>query len=211
MSIEGMTADEWSQIEDRVRRAARAISRRFFVVGMDEEDVEAELVLHAWKIRDSWRPDAGKSLVNYLGLCMTRHCRILYTAANAKSRGGGDEPEELEAMLREPGRQESVIDTLGALDTLHALHARLLEIRQHGVPTPASTVMEWLIDHPDSLGDGGEDALGRASRGSSVGWYADCQRDTGCSRNQIIAAMATIRRVAKNMPVDQLDGEDDAQ
>lgn len=187
----------WEEIEDRVRRVALAISRRYWVAGMDREDVEEELVIHAWKVHGRWREGGGKTIINFLGHCMTNTAFRLMGEANTAKRTYDGTVVSLDSIDLEPGFDEDVVSRMDAIDRLERVHERLKQIVQDGEPTPASRVMAWLMEHPDRLGAGGRDTMGRSNRGGS--WYEECQRDIGVTRNQIIHAMSVIRRTAARM------------
>lgn len=102
-----------AELPEELVRIARFIARQYFLPDGDEQDMEQEALIGAWKAVRDFKPEAGLNFVGFAAMCIRRQCitavktstRQKHSMLNGALRSRVNDEGEVEAAAEWiPGR-----------------------------------------------------------------------------------------------------------
>ncbi len=173
-----------------IRRRSKSVAPRIGVCPGDRDDIEQELMIHAWQRSSQYDHHRG-TIVVFLGRVVDHRIRHLLEAAGAQKRGGGVRSLSLETPLPDArGQPVALIDVLSEHD--HPWCADALPADEHA--NLRIDLMRALKGLPDRLV-----ALCQQLTQATV---AEISRETGVSRASVYSALGEVRTAFRAAGLD---------
>jgi DNA-directed RNA polymerase specialized sigma24 family protein len=173
-----------------IRSRSKSFAPRLGITLGDRDDIEQELLIHAWQQAAHHNPLRG-SICVFLGRVVDHRIGHLVEAARAQKRGGGVRPLSLEMpVTNAQGHPVALIDLLSerdhpwGADTLPAderadiRHDLLRALR--GLPDRLVVLCRWL----------------------AMATVAEVARDSGVSRSSLYSALGEVRTAFRAAGLD---------
>lgn len=172
------SANRYTGIDDRVVASVRHHARRAStrLAGMELEDVEQELMLHAHRRLNAYDP-ARADLSTFCDRVLSNFVRNLVKAAGAMSRGGGFSTRSLDDPTFGPDG-EMVANAVGSGGSTDPAWCEQVDLRQdldrvlHGLPQHLQDCCGWL----------------------TTGTVTEASRRSGLARGSLYSRIATLKR-----------------
>lgn len=173
------SANRYTGIDDRVVASVRHHARRAStrLAGMDLEDVEQELMLHAHRRMNSFDP-ARADLWTFSDRMLSNFVRNLVKAAAAMRRGGGLSTISLDGPELGP-KGEPLADTVSNHDPIEIPWCEQVHLR-HDLDRVLNTLPQHLQD---------------CCRWLTTDTVTEAAHRSGLARGSLYSRTATLRRV----------------